>query len=119
MSAKWEEAYSGRLLIMTYGECKPRSKIAGFDMDGTLITTKSGKVFAVDKNDWRLLFDQVTSKVLQKLHEEDRFKIVVMTNQAGIASGKVKVADLKEKVEAIAKALKVPLQVIVLLPFLP
>jgi hypothetical protein len=35
-----------------------------------------------------------------------------MTNQAGIATGKVKVADFKSKVEAIAKALKVPLQVI-------
>jgi len=112
MTAMWEEAYSGRLLVMTYGDCKPKSKIAGFDMDGTLITTKSGKVFAVDKNDWKLLYDQVTSRVLQKLQDEDGFKIVVMTNQAGIATGKVKVADFKEKVEAIAKALKVPLQVI-------
>ena len=60
MSVKWEEAYSGRLLILTVGDCKPRSKIAGFDMDGTLITTKSGKVFPVDKNDWRLLYDQVS-----------------------------------------------------------
>jgi bifunctional polynucleotide phosphatase/kinase len=111
MSAKWEEAYSGRLLIMTYGDCKPRSKIAGFDMDGTLIATKSGKVFAVDKHDWKLLFDQVTSKVLQKLNDEDKFKIVLMTNQAGIGIGKVKIADFKDKVEAIAKALKVPLQV--------
>ena len=59
MSVKWEEAYSGRLLTMTIGDCKPRSKIAGFDMDGTLITTKSGKVFPVDKNDWRLLYEQV------------------------------------------------------------
>ena len=112
MTAKWEEAYSGRLLIMTYGDCKPRSKVAGFDMDGTLIATKSGKVFAVDKNDWRLLYEQVTTKVMQKLHDEDGYKVVVMTNQAGIASGKVKVNDFKEKVEAIAKALKVPLQVI-------
>jgi hypothetical protein len=31
--------------------------------------------------------------------------------KAGLATGKVKVADFKEKVEAIAKALKVPLQV--------
>lgn len=60
MSAKWEEAYSGRLLILTFGDCKPKPKIAGFDMDGTLITTKSGKVFAVDKNDWRLLYEQVS-----------------------------------------------------------
>ena len=118
MTVVWEEAYSGRLLIMTYGDCKSRPKIAGFDMDGTLITTKTGKVFEVDKNDWRLLYDQMTSKVMQKLHDEDSFKIVVMTNQAGIASGKVKVNDFKEKVEAIAKALKVPLQVTLLIKYL-
>jgi bifunctional polynucleotide phosphatase/kinase len=81
MNIKWEEAYSGRLLIMTYGDCKPRPKIAGFDMDGTLITTKSGKVFAVDKNDWRLLYEQQTVKQLERLHEDERFKIVIMTNQ--------------------------------------
>ena len=81
MSPKWEEAYSGRLLIMTYGDCKPRPKIAGFDMDGTLITTKSGKVFAVDKTDWRLLYEQQTVKQLEKLYEDERYKIVIMTNQ--------------------------------------
>ena len=111
MAAKWEEAYSGRLLIMNYGDCKPRPKIASFDMDGTLIATKSGKVFAVDKNDWRLLYDQTTVKQMRKLYEEDNYKIVIMTNQAGVGTGKVKVNDFKEKVEGIAKALKVPLQV--------
>ena len=112
MAAKWEEAYSGKLLIMNYGNCKPRPKIASFDMDGTLIATKSGKVFAVDKNDWRLLYDQTTVKQIRKLYEEDNYKIVIMTNQAGVGTGKVKIHDFKDKVENIAKALKVPVQVL-------
>ena len=31
-------------------------KIAGFDMDWTLIRTKTGKTFAKDANDWLELF---------------------------------------------------------------
>jgi hypothetical protein len=44
MHFKWEEAYFGKLLIMSHPDCKPSDKIGGFDMDGTLIATKSGKV---------------------------------------------------------------------------
>lgn len=44
MVFKWEEAYFGKLLIMSHPDCKASDKIGGFDMDGTLITTKSGKV---------------------------------------------------------------------------
>jgi len=43
----------------------PSSKVIGFDMDSTLITTKSGKTFAVNADDWKLLYSQIPS-VLQK-----------------------------------------------------
>lgn len=33
-------------------------QIAGFDMDGTIIGTKSGKTFPQDSDDWRYVFSE-------------------------------------------------------------
>ena len=41
---EWSKIYDGKLLIMNYRDSKPSEKIAAFDIDGTIITTKSGKV---------------------------------------------------------------------------
>ena len=83
-------------------------QIASFDMDGTLITTKSGRVFPLDYNDWKILLSEVPGK-LKSLHE-DGYKIVVITNQAGVAKGKTKVEDFQTKVERIAQKIGVPMQ---------
>jgi len=53
------------------------------DIDGTIITTQSGKVFPKDIHDWKILYPEVPGK-LKKL-SQDGFKIVFITNQAGIA----------------------------------
>ena len=39
-------------------------KIAGFDMDYTIIKTKSGKKFPQNKDDWELLFGETTRSKL-------------------------------------------------------
>ncbi len=83
-------------------------QVAAFDMDGTLITTQSGRVFPKDRNDWKILYPEVPGK-LKRLHEEGH-KLVVLTNQAGIASGKVRPADFAAKAEAVARRLGAPLQ---------
>jgi len=36
-----------------------RLQIAGFDLDGTIITTKSGKAFAVSVDDWKYVCHNV------------------------------------------------------------
>lgn len=56
--------------------------INGFDLDGTLITTKSGAKFPKDKNDWKWL----TPDVPKKLKQLDN--IVIFTNQAGLKTDK-------------------------------
>ena len=67
-------------------------KIAGFDMDGTLIEPKSNKKFATGPTDWKLWDDSVKTK-LSELHSEG-FQIVIFTNQGGVEAGKVTVKDL-------------------------
>ncbi|KAK6039450.1 DNA 3'-phosphatase [Cooperia oncophora] len=108
----WEGKHSDTILIFTHTDCEPREKVAAFDMDGTLITTKSGKVFPVDNSDWRIMYDKI-SPHLKKLYNEENFKIVIFTNQKGIQSGKVDKNGFKRKVETIITKLGVPAQAFV------
>ncbi|TRY61561.1 hypothetical protein TCAL_05698, partial [Tigriopus californicus] len=105
---RWEKVQNGDIYVMTSESCAGKSKIAAFDMDGTIITTQSGRVFAKDVNDWRILYPEVPGK-LKSLHL-DGYKIVIITNQRGIAIGRVKLDDFKVKVQRIAQKLNVPLQ---------
>ena len=109
---KWEEVVkSTKIQIMTVVGCEPRPKIAAFDMDGTLICTKSGRVFALNNDDWKLLYEPQTVQTIRRLYNEEKYKIVIITNQAGISTGKVKIPEFRTKVEAITELLGVPLQV--------
>lgn len=110
-NSSWESYNNGQLLVYTSPNCKASEKIGAYDMDGTLIKTKSGKVFATNKDDWTLAFKFVTS-VLKSKHSDD-FKIVILTNQAGVSSGKTKVPDIKQKIENVIDELGVPVQAFV------
>ena len=95
------------MLVNKYGNFKKRSKIAAFDLDYTLIKTKSGKLFPIDKNDWDFLYDSIPSKLLS-LYQND-YSIVVITNQMGISKGKVKKSDFEFKIKKIYEKLKIPI----------
>ncbi|XP_050524930.1 uncharacterized protein F21D5.5 isoform X2 [Daktulosphaira vitifoliae] len=109
-SQKWDTR-NGALLIYTSEELIQKSKIAAFDMDGTIIATQSGKVYPVDFKDWKINFPEVT-KTIRKL-AEDGFKIVIFTNQGGIGKLKVDEKTFKTKIENITNVLKTPVQVFV------
>ena len=81
-------------------------KIAGFDLDGTLITTKSGKKFPVNDDDWRLLFNEKIKNKLQQL-VSDGFIIAIFTNQNGIQSGKGTIEGFKLKCTSIMTLLQI------------
>jgi bifunctional polynucleotide phosphatase/kinase len=86
-------------------------KIAAFDFDDTLITTKSGLKFARGEDDWRWWHPSVPSK-LRQLSEEG-YTIVVVSNQAAVIlkadpkvpSGMKSLNNLKGKVAAVFNAL--------------
>jgi len=87
------------------------TKIASFDLDGTLIKTKSGKVFAKDKDDWQFLNDNVV-KVLYKYYNE-HYKIVIFTNQLGINKGHQSKDDFLYKIAQIHKQLKLDFDIFI------
>lgn len=109
--AVWESFNNGQLLVYTPPNCKPSNKIGAYDMDGTLISTQSGKVFPTNMDDWKLAYGTVVTTLKSKYN--DGFKVVIFTNQAGVTSGKTKIPDIKKKIENIIKALSVPVQAFV------
>ena len=100
----WKSFNNDSVHVLTAGLVQPSSKIAAYDMDGTIITTKSGRVFPIDHKDWRLLYENRTREKLESISKEG-YKIVFITNQAGLATGKTKLVDFKTKVEGVVKNL--------------
>lgn len=60
-------------------------KIAAFDLDGTMITTKSGMSFGRGPQDWQW-FDSTVPHKLKLLHQED-YQIAIFTNQGAVVAG--------------------------------
>jgi bifunctional polynucleotide phosphatase/kinase len=110
--AEWRAVAEGGkdcLLVATEQGLPGGARVAAFDLDFTVIGTQSGKVFPRDIHDWRFLYPEVPGH-LKKL-SRDGFKIVFITNQAGIARGKLTVEDFRTKITRIREKLGVPLQV--------
>ena len=82
-----------------YKFTNPSKKVASFDLDGTLIKTKSKKRFPIDKDDYIYAFDNVDSKLNELI--VSGYKIVIFTNQNGIQRGKTKLANIIYKIEKL------------------
>lgn len=104
----WDEIDNKEVLVFTAKGVKSCDKIAAFDMDGTLIKTKTGKVHPVETKDWQIAFPPAAQKLREQM--EQGFKIVIMTNQAPVGSGRVNIDDFKKKIRAIVNKLQVPIQ---------
>lgn len=83
-----------------------KRKIAGFDLDYTLIKPKSGKKFPIDHSDWVWLYPEVKEKLINISKD---YQIVIFSNQLGISKNKTSKEELEEKFKQIEKDINIPL----------
>lgn len=76
-------------------------------MDWTLIKSKSGRTFQQNEFDWQWWHERVPTK-LRRINS-DGFRVVIFTNQGGVASGKRSVAQLKTQFRNMQAKLGLPL----------
>lgn len=82
-----------------------KSKLAIFDLDNTIITTKSGKTFPTNENDWKFLYEN-TVELLQDLNERD-YSVIIVSNQGGIDAKKQTAESWTNKLNDIVKDLAI------------
>ncbi|XP_070827163.1 bifunctional polynucleotide phosphatase/kinase [Chaetodon trifascialis] len=109
LKSSWQQI--GNLMLYTAAGVKGSDKIAGFDIDGCIITTKSGKVFPTAPDDWKILYPEIQPRLASLLKKG--YKVVFFTNQMGISKGKLRPEVFKSKVEDVLTTLQLPVQVFV------
>jgi hypothetical protein len=76
---------SGEYLEGTTKNFKLKNKVASFDLDGTIIKTKSGKKFPIDdETDWEFLYGDKTKNKIKEISEDNKTCIIIISNQASI-----------------------------------
>jgi len=85
-------------------------KLAIFDLDDTLIKTKSGKKFAIDNNDWIFYSDNVLD-VLRK-YVRDNYCVIIVSNQGGIEKGLTNAKLWMKKIESIIGVLGIQIKIL-------
>lgn len=105
---KWNKSST-----LIYGDsgCQPNKKILAFDMDDTLIKTKSGDKFPKDAKDW-IFWDSKVPGKLKEWHDKG-YKVVIFTNQNGITKGHTTEKEIKTKIENITQQIGIPMQALI------
>ena len=84
-------------------------KILSFDLDSTLITTKSGAKFPKDFSDWIYEYDNV-KEILIKLNKD--YNLIIFTNQKGL-NDQSKIDDFNKKINQIFKDLEFEISIFI------
>jgi bifunctional polynucleotide phosphatase/kinase len=123
MEWKYEYENDKKVFIYgSYGKINDAEKIAGFDLDGTIITTQSGNKFPRDKDDWKFMYGNkkgnndlsrtsktVTVKKIQKF-VDDGYRIIIFSNQGGLKNDS-KLNAWKSKIDDIIKIIDIPIEI--------
>jgi len=90
-----------RLLYLKRQQKIKYKKLAGFDLDHTFITTKSGNTFPKNSDDWKLFNENVEDKIKQLMKE--KYQIVIFSNQSNMDKSEKKYSGFIEKIKEINK----------------
>uniref|UniRef100_A0A0K0EE81 Bifunctional polynucleotide phosphatase/kinase n=1 Tax=Strongyloides stercoralis TaxID=6248 RepID=A0A0K0EE81_STRER len=100
-----------KVWVYSYLNVEASTKIAGFDLDHTIIKPTKGSVYPKNDFDWEFYFDNIITEL--KALNKDGFKIVIFTNQKGISSKRNTNINVKNRVENIVENINIPLQVFI------
>ncbi|CAE7824838.1 Pnkp [Symbiodinium sp. CCMP2592] len=104
----WREA-APSLLVREDPASKPTAKVAGFDLNDTLVSSKIGAPgYQVTVSDW-IFYSEAVPRRIAELHDQG-YRLVIFTNQGNIRSaldGK-RAEAFKGYVDDFAKKLEVP-----------
>ena len=93
-------------LIGYTSDFKYKKNIASFDIDGTIISTKSGKVFPKDYTDWKFLYENTITKL--KEYYNKNYCIIFISNQGGLKTSEKK-DDWIKKINNIVQEIAIPI----------
>jgi bifunctional polynucleotide phosphatase/kinase len=77
--------------------------LSSFDLDSTLIKTKSGRRFGTDKDDWKFIYSN--DRMKRKMTGSNTSVICIISNQLGVSKGKVNDKELMHKFTNIVNSL--------------
>lgn len=97
----------GKFIINNNNDDINKNKIAGFDLDNTIIKTKSGKKFPKDYEDWIFMYPNIIEKINDLYN--NGFNIVIITNQKNLKN----IDEWKQKIINIFTILNINIDIYV------
>uniref|UniRef100_H2YVA1 Uncharacterized protein n=1 Tax=Ciona savignyi TaxID=51511 RepID=H2YVA1_CIOSA len=88
----WRSVEEGMLVYESVG-IKHSSRVVAFDLDSTLISTKSGKRFATDYEDWKIMLPLIPKKLKQLAVVADVSTLTSQLNMLSITTGSANCQD--------------------------
>ena len=99
--------YHRSVLIKNYNS-KPSSLLLALDLDDTLIEPKNPKSKHSSFKDWKLKFNEATTRKRLEEYINNGYQLAIFSNQAGITTGNADATDIKNKIDAFQTALNLP-----------
>lgn len=110
----WQKIDNSLLIYKSDYNFKQNNKIIAFDLDDTIIKTKSNKKISIDKEDWEFKYNS-NKKIIEEFNKGDT-NIIIFTNQSSINKkeyNKEIEDNIKYKIESIIKELNIPVMVFI------